>query len=89
VHFEAPRTLATSANTRENQHKAAFAARFDHTLLRADADAEDITRLCQEAHAMGFGAVCVNSSFVPLAVKTLEGLGSSVKARNALSRACM
>ena len=48
-------------------------ARFiDHTLLKPDATATDIERLCAEAIAHSFYAVCVNSGFVELARHLLE-----------------
>lgn len=50
---------------------------IDHTLLRADASAKDIERLCAEAREHGFCAVCVNGSRVELARQLLED--SSVK----------
>ncbi|MBL9126483.1 MAG: hypothetical protein JNL97_02490, partial [Verrucomicrobiales bacterium] len=37
-----------------------FAAYIDHTLLRADATARDIERLCAEAMQAGFFGVCVH-----------------------------
>lgn len=33
---------------------------FDHTILKADAKAEDVARLCGEAREYGFASVCVN-----------------------------
>lgn len=51
----------------------ALAAIIDHTLLRADARAADIARLCAEARDYGFASVCVNPAFVPLAVRELAG----------------
>ncbi len=53
-----------------------LAAIIDHTLLRPEATAADITRLCQEAVDYGFGAVCVNGAFVRL-VKILLGTHST------------
>ena len=50
---------------------------FDHTLLKPEATEEDIARLCSEAREYGFYAVCVNSCYVPLAARLLEG--SNVK----------
>lgn len=50
---------------------------LDHTLLRADACAKDIERLCAEAREFRFFAVCVNGSRVELARHLLED--SSVK----------
>lgn len=37
---------------------------LDHTLLRPDATAAEIDRLCDEAREHGFAAVCVNGVFV-------------------------
>jgi deoxyribose-phosphate aldolase len=54
-----------------------IAAYIDHTLLKADATAAEITRLCSEAIKYHFTAVCVNPFFVPLAAGLLED--SSVK----------
>jgi deoxyribose-phosphate aldolase len=49
-------------------------ARFiDHTLLKPEATAADIRRLCAEARAHGFAAVCVNGARVPLAAELLAG----------------
>jgi deoxyribose-phosphate aldolase len=51
-------------------------ARFiDHTLLRADATAEDIDRLCDEARRHGFASVCVNPSWVARVASRLAGSG--------------
>lgn len=47
---------------------------FDHTLLKADATPDDIRALCREAAEMNVFSVCVNSRFVSLARKTLDGL---------------
>ena len=45
---------------------------IDHTLLRADATAIEIERLCHEAISNQFATVCVNSSFVKLASEILN-----------------
>lgn len=50
-----------------------IAQRIDHTLLKAEATASEIRRLCAEAVENGFYAVCVNSRFVELCVKELKG----------------
>lgn len=50
-----------------------IAALIDHTLLKPQATAGDISRLCQEARRYGFMAVCVNPYWVPLAVAELAG----------------
>ncbi|MBM3317408.1 MAG: deoxyribose-phosphate aldolase [Candidatus Eisenbacteria bacterium] len=51
----------------------ALAALIDHTLLRPDATAGDIRRLCDEAREHRFFAVCVNPVWVPLARDALSG----------------
>src|SRR4029078_8830412 len=48
-----------------------------HTLLRAEATAADVTKLCEEARKFSFYSVCVNPSFVSLARSLLQG--TSVK----------
>lgn len=57
-----------------------LAKTIDHTLLKADATRNDILKLCAEAREFGFFSVCVNSSWVPVAVKALEGSGVKVAA---------
>lgn len=55
-----------------------LARRIDHTALKPDTTASDVTALCNEAHLHGFAAVCVMPYWVPLAVEVLRGLGSHV-----------
>lgn len=50
---------------------------IDHTLLKAEATALDIERLCEEAKQNGFFSICINPSLVDWASGCLEG--SSVK----------
>jgi deoxyribose-phosphate aldolase len=50
---------------------------IDHTLLRPEATAEDIEKLCQEASQYGFYSVCVNPTWVAKAKSILRG--TSVK----------
>jgi deoxyribose-phosphate aldolase len=45
----------------------------DHTLLRPEAVAADIERLCGEAVACGFAAVCVNPVWIETCRTRLEG----------------
>jgi deoxyribose-phosphate aldolase len=53
-------------------------ARFiDHTLLRPDATAAEIDRLCDEAREFGFASVCVNPTWVKRCAQRLRG--STVK----------
>jgi len=49
-----------------------LARMIDHTLVKPNATKDDILRLCEEAKRYGFGCVCVNSFYVPLAVKLLK-----------------
>lgn len=53
--------------------KEQIAQFIDHTLLKPEANSEQIVKLCNEAKEYGFFSVCVNSSFVPLCVKQLQG----------------
>lgn len=54
----------------------ALAGRIDHTVLSPAATRADIARLCEEAVAHGFKAVCVNPCRLPLAVDLLRGLSN-------------
>ncbi len=51
---------------------------IDHTLLRPDATAEQIDRLCTEAREYGFAAVCINPVWVRRAAGNLRGSGVPV-----------
>lgn len=51
---------------------------IDHTLLRPDATAADIDRLCDEARRHGFAAVCINPTWVRRAAERLRGSGIPV-----------
>ena len=48
---------------------------IDHTLLKSDASAEQIKKICAEARQYGFLSVCVNPARVELVHKELEGSG--------------
>lgn len=61
---EIPEVLRTSAD---------LAGRIDHTLLKADATEAAIIALCDEAREYGFASVCVNTRWVPTAVRQLAG----------------
>ena len=50
-----------------------MAAMIDHTILKAAAKRQDVEKLCEEARANGFAAVCVNPVHVPVAAKLLAG----------------
>ncbi len=51
---------------------------IDHTLLKPDATAADIDRLCAEAAAYRFAAVCVNPTWVRRAAENLRGTDVAV-----------
>jgi deoxyribose-phosphate aldolase len=55
-----------------------MARMIDHTLLKADATAEDVKKLCEEARKYCFASVCVNSTNVSRARSFLEGSGVMV-----------
>lgn len=50
-----------------------IAEAIDHTLLKPDATRANILNLCAEAREFGFFSVCVNSSWVTVAVEALKG----------------
>jgi len=51
----------------------AVAKFIDHTILKPEATPSDIEKLCREANEYGFAAVCVNSCYVELASKRVQG----------------
>jgi deoxyribose-phosphate aldolase len=53
--------------------KEEIARTIDHTYLKPDTSPEKITQLCEEAKRYNFASVCINPSYVPLAVKLLKG----------------
>ena len=56
---------------------SSVAALIDHTILRPDATAEDVLKVCAEARHYGFASVCVNPARVALVASQLRG--SAVK----------
>lgn len=46
---------------------------IDHTALTAEKTEQDILKLCDEAKTHHFWSVCINSGYIPLAKKALEG----------------
>lgn len=51
---------------------------FDHTVLKPDATAEDVLKLCEEARQWEFAAVCIAPDWVALATDMLKGSGVAV-----------
>ena len=52
---------------------SSIAALIDHTLLKPEATAADIRKVCAEARQYGFAAVCVNPYWVRLVAGELAG----------------
>jgi deoxyribose-phosphate aldolase len=50
-----------------------YAKYIDHTLLAMNATEDQIRKLCDEAKEYHFYSVCVNSGYVPLAARLLNG----------------
>lgn len=57
---------------------AALAGWIDHTLLKPEANAQQVKKLCEEARLYHFATVCVNPAYVPLAAHLLSGSGVKV-----------
>jgi deoxyribose-phosphate aldolase len=57
---------------------SSIAALIDHTLLKPEATAADIQRVCAEAREYGFAAVCVNPYWVRLVAGELAGSAVNV-----------
>ncbi|MDD3421300.1 MAG: deoxyribose-phosphate aldolase [Methanocellales archaeon] len=55
-----------------------LARMIDHTLLKPDATAKDIKRICSEAIEHNFASVCINPIHVSLAAKMLGGTNIKV-----------
>lgn len=51
---------------------------IDHTLLRADASPDEISKLCNEAINYNFFSVCVNPSYIALAKEKLAGFNIKI-----------
>ncbi len=51
---------------------------IDHTLLKPDATASQVRKLCDEARQYHFATVCVNPSYVALAAELLSGSGVGI-----------
>ena len=62
----------------EKTSASSLAAQIDHTLLNPDATKTEVEQLCQEARHFHFATVCVNSSFVSLAVELLKNSSTQV-----------
>ena len=50
-----------------------IAKRIDHTILKADADSEQVRKVCAECRQYGFGMIAINGAQVELCRRELEG----------------
>ncbi len=55
-----------------------LAGTFDHTLLKADSDSQQVKALCEEARSYSFASVCVLPTHVHTAFEALEGSSVAV-----------
>ena len=70
--------MDTKKSMTTKKRRKELARRIDHTILRADASAEDVRHVCSEAKEYGFASVCVNPSYVELAAEELKGTDVAV-----------
>lgn len=70
--------LTAPAGVRWVRDQARIADFIDHTLLKAEATAAEIDKLCAEAREHRFAAVCVNPSWVARCAKQLASSGVEV-----------
>jgi deoxyribose-phosphate aldolase len=68
----APAVKAEVAAT-EGDYDRELARMIDHTLLKPEASAEQIVKVCKEAREYGFASVCINPGWVPLVAEQLAG----------------
>ncbi len=50
-----------------------IASMIDHTILKADAEKEQVIEFCRQAKEYSFASVCVNPCYVPLVNRELQG----------------
>ncbi len=70
--------IGTDGSVVQGAPAADVAGAIDHTMLKPTATREDIVRVCEEALKHGFASVCINTTWLPVAVPLLSG--SRVKA---------
>ena len=67
--------LGTDGSVPAPATNAEIARRIDHTLLKPEATRADLVKLCDEARTHRFASVCINTTWVTLAVELLKGSG--------------
>lgn len=50
-----------------------IASLIDHTILKPDATADEVSKICTEARKYNFASVCINPFWVPFVAKLLKG----------------
>ncbi len=68
--------IASTLGISPSQEKVA--RMIDHTLLKPEATAEEVDKLCEEARTYCFASVCINACWVKRAAKNLRGSGVKV-----------
>ena len=68
-------SVSGSAAKSADLEPAALARYIDHTLLKPEASAEEIHRICDEAKKYQFASVCVNPSYIKQVAEELQGSG--------------
>ncbi len=71
--LDAGATRLTARGVNASDVPRDIAGYIDHTLLKPEATAAEIEKLCQEARAYHFAAVCVNPPFVKQCADLLRG----------------
>ena len=64
---------ATRLGSTRPQDAKELARFIDHTMLKPTTTRADIVRVCEEARNFGFASVCVNTTWIPLASRLLNG----------------
>jgi deoxyribose-phosphate aldolase len=67
--------MSNDAATAANATAGNIASYIDHTLLKPEASAADVDKVCSEAIEYGFKSVCVNPIWVKTVSKALKGSG--------------
>jgi deoxyribose-phosphate aldolase len=62
-----------SSSDRTTRVDPAIASLIDHTILKPDATAAEVRKVCAEAKKYSFASVCVNPCWVPLVAAELAG----------------
>jgi hypothetical protein len=65
--------VRVGTNGQAPESPSSIARLIDHTLLKPTATRAQIVTVCEEARRYGFASVCVNSTWIGLAARLLEG----------------